>query len=341
MQKILWLGEPYFAGALAACGWEKVAIHNPKTYDVHSWSELVALAGFTPDVLVVADSSTPPMALGIESFPCLTVFYSQDSHLHSWHSLYAQAFDAALVSMDDYLQRFNGLFLGKERIWWSPAFARDRHIPDPGAEKIWDCLFVGANDEKLMPRRYAFLRELSGLAPSLRIKNGDFSKLAPQSRIIVNHAESGNLNFRVFDAMGSGVCLVTPRVGHGLEKIFIDGEHMVGYTPEDAGDAAYRINFLLETPGLCEHIAAAGLAEIDAKHRAIHRAQAFTDNLCDLAMLDAGEAIRSRRGMASSIRSQALSVLYLNWANKTPVQHHKKAFACAARGKFGLNGIQA
>lgn len=341
MQKILWLGEPYFAAALKDCGWETVAVHTPSSYEIHSWADLVRLAGFEPDVLVVGDSSTPPPVLGVENFPCLTVFYSVDSHIHSWHQFYAQAFDACLVSLKDHLPRFSNLFLDQNRIFWSPAFARQNDAPDPQARKIWNCLFVGTNDQALMPKRYAFLRDLASQTPGLQIKSGDYTKLFPQARVLVNQAERGDLNFRVFEAMGCGGCLVTPRIGHGLDKMFIDGEHYVGYSPNDAGDAAYRINFLLQNPELCAHIGNAALTEINARHRPVHRAQAFTDHLCGLAMQGTAELIRKRRSQAASICSQALSVLYLAWANELQVQFHKKAFLAAAHGKFGLNGIQS
>lgn len=341
MQKILWLGAPYFASALKDCGWENVVTHTPATYEIYSWSDLVRIAGFEPDVLVLADLSTPPYVLGIENFPCLTVFYSVDSHIHSWHPYYAQAFDACLVSLGDHVKHFANIYLGLERILWSPAFAPEKAIPDPDARKIWNCLFVGTNDQALMPKRHAFLRDLASQTPGLQIKSGDYTRLFPQAHVLVNQAEHGDLNFRVFEAMGCGGCLVTPRIGHGLDKMFVDGEHYVGYSQDDAGDAAYRIKFLLENPDLCEHIGKAALAEINARHRPIHRAQAFTDHLCDLAMQGADEIIRQRRSKAASICSQALSMLYLSWANELPVQSHKKAFLAAAHGKFGLHGIQS
>lgn len=341
MRKILWLGPPFFAKALRDCGWEDVYIHCSPGYQIYSWDELANIAGFAPDVLVVADASTPPPVLGVENFPCLTVFYSVDSHIHSWHPHYAQAFDTCLVSLGDHVDNFFGPFLGHERICWSPAFAKEEDLPKPEEPKIWDCLFVGTNDRSLMPKRYAFLQELATHVPSLQVKSGNYTQLYPQSRVLVNQAEGGDLNFRVFEAMGCGGCLVTPRVGHGLDKMFVDGEHLVGYAPGDAGDAAYRINFLLQNPDLCEYIGQAGLAEINAKHRAIHRAQTFTDHLCDLAMHGIKELVAMRRTNAHAIRARVLTEPYLLWAREMTLDSQKESFLAAARGKFGPTGIQA
>ena len=96
-RKLLWLGSPFFSGALSDCGWE-VRVHNFEEIAVFAWEDLVRLAGWEPDVLVVADKSRPPFVLGMEAFPCLTLFYAVDTHIHSWYPWYAQGFDACLVT---------------------------------------------------------------------------------------------------------------------------------------------------------------------------------------------------------------------------------------------------
>lgn len=337
MQNLIWLGNEYFAPELEQCGWERVFIHTPTCYRTFSWRELVDLAGFEPDALVVADLSTPPLLLGVEEMPCLTVFYSVDSHLHSWHEFYAQAFDACLVSLRGHIGRFSGHFMPPERVWWSPAFARSADQPLPGAKKTMPCLFVGTDNADLMPRRHRFLCELADRVPGLERMTGDYRKLFPHANVVVNQAEHGDLNFRVFEAMGCGACLVTPRIGHGLDKLFVDGEHYVGYADGDSGDAAYRISFLLEHPDLASHIGEMALAEVNARHRARHRAEAFTDHMCDLAP-GAADLIHARIANAKKIRDSALSLLYLHCAEDMPDEAGAR-FLAAAQGKFGLNGL--
>ena len=70
MQRLLWIGSPFFCQSLRSCGWQDVALHNFEDARVFCWEELVRLAGFIPDVLVVADKSRPPFVLGMERFPC-------------------------------------------------------------------------------------------------------------------------------------------------------------------------------------------------------------------------------------------------------------------------------
>lgn len=335
MRRLLWIGSPFFSSELAKCGWQDVAFHNFEEPHAYGWDDLVRFAGFVPDVLVVADKSRAPFVLGMEDFPCLTVFYSVDSHIHSWQPLYAQAFDACLVSLADHLESFAGPYMPSERVWWSPPFAWEEDKPRPELEKQWDCLFVGSVDASVMPRRSAFLDAVGQRLPGLHVMRGDYRSLFPCGRVLLNQCEHGDLNFRVFEAMGCGGCLVTPRLGNGLDKLFVDGEHLVGYAPEDAGDAVYRIRFLLERPDLIRYIGDTALAEVNAKHRARHRAQAFTDQLCDLWMQGADRLIAARKERAGDIRRDCLKMPYLLWAQELPQAELKAACLDAARGLFG------
>lgn len=337
MQKLLWLGSPFFGAELRACGWQDVVLHNFDASCVFGWHDLVRLAGFVPDVLVVADKSRPPFVLGVENFPCLTVHYSVDSHIHSWQPFYAQAFDICLVSLRDHLARFSGPFLEQERVWWSPPFAHERDQPDADARYLWDCLFVGTVSPE-MPLRADFMRRLGERISGLHIARGNYRQLFPQGRVLLNHCEHGDLNFRVFEALGCGGCLVTPRVGHGLADLFVDGEHLVGYAPGDVGDAEFRIRFLLEHPDVAAHIRGAGLAEVNARHRARHRAQTFTDGLCDVWTQGHEALVARRRERAGAVLEKSLRLLYLHWAEECADAAVRQAYLAAAGGRFGLGG---
>ena len=271
MKRLLWIGSPFFSTALPDCGWELCAI-NFENLSVFSWADLVARAGWEPDVLVVADKSRPPFVLGIEDMPCLTVAYCVDTHIHSWLPLYAQAFDLCLVSLRDHLQFFTNKAIEKEHVHWFPAFAKDDDRPCP-LEEEWDCLFVGTLNAEKTPKRMAFLQELRPFVPGLHAVRGDYRQLLPKGRVALNHCEAGDLNFRVFEALGCGACLLTPRVGHGLLDLFQDGVHLVTYTKDDAQDAARRIGELLANPLKRSLLRTAGLAAIDARHRSRHRAE--------------------------------------------------------------------
>ena len=333
MQRIFWIGSPFFCSSLEECGWQ-VHYFNFEDVAVFAWQDLVRMAGWEPEVVVVADKSRPPFVLGIEDFPCLTVFYAVDSHIHSWYPHYAQAFDCCLVSLFDHQELFLGKRMHKDLVLWSPPFARNEDQPSPGTPTEWDSLFVGTVSASLTPKRAHFFEELKALVPGLHVTRGNYRQLFPKARVLINHCEGDDLNFRVFEALGCGGCLVTPRVGHGMSELFVDGEHMVTYAQNDAADAAAKIGFLLGDRELTSYIARTGLALVNAKHRALHRAQTFTDFMCDIWMQDVQYIIDERRARAHVIREQWLRMLYLLLAEEIPYPQLQAAYLDAAQGTF-------
>jgi glycosyltransferase involved in cell wall biosynthesis len=177
----------------------------------------------------------------------------------------------------------------------------------------------------------AFMRELRALAPGLHTVSGDYRRFFPKGRVTLNHCDAGDLNFRVFEALGCGACLLTPRIGHGLLELFQDGVHLVTYTPDDVQDAASRIRELLANPLKRSLLRAAGLAAIDAGHRARHRAA----ELSRLLHAYPQSRIRERRKQAASIREQWLRIIYLHMAETEASPRMRAAYYQAARGAFG------
>ncbi|MDR2819387.1 MAG: glycosyltransferase [Desulfovibrio sp.] len=333
MRRLLWIGSPFFCQALQFCGWRDVVLHNFEDARVFCWEDIVHLAGFVPDVLVVADKSRPPFVLGVENFPCLTVFYSVDAHIHSWQPYYAQGFDACLVSLRDYTGSFISPCLSAERIFWSPPFARDDDLPDFSVDRIWDCLFVGTVNANT-PNRAIFLQELKKKLPGLHVAAGNYRELFPRGRVLLNHCENGDLNFRVFEAMGCGGSLVTPDVGHGLTDLFTDGEHLLTYSPDAVESALSKINFLLQHEDIADNMGKAALDRINTAHRARHRAQAFTEFLRGLSAQDASALIDARLARTEQIRKQYLKLPYLLWAGEMPTPDLGQAYLAAAKGCF-------
>ena len=81
---VAWLGGEYFSSELEKFNYDvrKIIFYSPKVY---TWEMICSEIGCEPDVVVYADASIPPPIAGVESFPCPTVFYCIDSHIHSWY----------------------------------------------------------------------------------------------------------------------------------------------------------------------------------------------------------------------------------------------------------------
>lgn len=346
MKKLLWIGNPFFQADMEHHGWH-VIFRLPRDGEYFTWRDCLELAGGTPDAVLVADTSRPPFVLGVEKFPCLTLFYAVDTHIHSWMPLYGQAFDACLISLRDHISLFTERRIPRERLWWFPPYAPDSPADFPIGTKEWDCLFVGTVDQARTPLRFHFLEQLAQLTPDLVVKWGHFAGLYPRARLVVNICEHGDLNFRVFESMGCGAALVTPAVGHGLTDLFSPERHLVTFDAsfweeekpltdkearrlgtEAAAQAAPCIRELLENPARCDSLARAGWEEVNRRHRARHRAQALAEAL---EALPPGLP-EQRRKQAELIRNQHLRLIYLLWSDTLPDSPLREAYLRGARG---------
>lgn len=315
---IAWVGGMFTQHHMEALGHRVVRL--PLTAPgAFSWEDIVQRCGGAPDAVVSLDRSLPPPLLGVERFPCLTAFHCIDSHIHGWYPVYAGAFDLCAVSLRDDVATF-AAELSPERVLWLPPFAEDRCQPQDVAEsdREFDLLFVGTVDPETTPGRHAFLARLGRLLPGptgLALRRGDYTQLFPRARVVLNIAERGDLNFRVFEALACGSCLLTPRIANGQDELFADGVHFVTYAPDDEADAAQKARALLADPARRQSLARAGFQAVDAAHRPLHRARALE------ALLFSGieQGLVAKRLAAPNSdswrgRRQALRLLFLSWA---------------------------
>ena len=328
MKRILWLGNAFFSDDLRRLGWE-VTSHRLKEPTPLAWPDLLSLShGQPPDVLILSDQSMPTPLIGLEAYPCLTVFHCIDSHIHSWYPAYAQAFDLCALSLKDHLPRFMDR-LDSQRLLWLPAFARNDDGP-LDLPKEWPLLFVGHINPETTPGRYVFLKRLREKFPEIHITTGAYKELFSRSRLVLNYAEKGDLNFRVFEALGCGACLVTPRMGHGLSELFEDGNDLLLYDQDNMNELLALVTSTVVQPAKCRRIAARGLTKVDERHRARHRA----------AQVDAWiraqpvqRIIADRLQQAREIHQHYLKLIYLHLAENLPDEHFRRTYLEAAQKK--------
>ncbi len=307
-KKVFWFGERYFVDPLLAMGADVTHV-RPDGHPL-DWQGVVQAAGFEPDLLIYGDRSLPVPLLGVEDYPCPTVFLCVDTHIHSWYPFYAQAFDLCSVSLRDHMETFRNKRLPDERLLWLPPFAKDDDLPKTMA-KQWDLLFVGNVGEDIFPVRTRMLREIEKRLPGLTVRQGIYRDLYPQGRVILNIAERGDLNYRVFEVLGCGGCLLTPAIGHGQEDLFKDGQDLFTYPINDVDALVQTAQRLLKKPELCEQVGASGLAKVDALHRARHRAMEFVGWI---ESFDLDALVAERRRQAPAIHETFLRLLYLHLA---------------------------
>lgn len=314
MTNIVWIGNAFFMEKLRRPGLNLIRLDCAAGSHI-TWEQIAAAAGSRPDLVLAADKSLPPFVLGVEKFPCLTALYVVDSHIHSWFPHYAQAFDLCLVSLKDHLPRFRKKRLAEEQTIWFPPYCGGEPVnPDAAArhDKKWDLLFVGKLDPGINPERVEWMKKFRALEPRLHATSGNYHELYPQARLILNHSIGGDLNFRVFEALGGGVPLLSPRLRHGMDELFTDNADLFLFDQEDIPGAAGRAAEVLRDPEKMLEVAWRGYRNVTSKHLDTHRAASLLKLLKDwTAGGKAAEVVSARLKNADKIRAEHLRLIYL------------------------------
>jgi glycosyltransferase involved in cell wall biosynthesis len=234
--------------------------------------EFLRARSFAPDLVVWADLAKPPAVIGFEALPALTVCFSIDQYYNPWHIPFAAGFDVVLVAQHDYVEFFRDERFARH-IEWFPLFADAARDRDLGLARDVDAVFVGTLDPPLNPGRKPLLEAVKHQAP-LVVLHGEYVELFNRARIVLNQSAAGELNFRVFEAMGCGAALVTERTENGLRRLFTPGEHVLEPYPRgDAEAAATSIRQGLADPARLADIALQGRREVMRSHTNVVRAR--------------------------------------------------------------------
>jgi hypothetical protein len=269
----------YLVPALRALGHEVLTVGQKESRDVRLehpvqadllW-RLMAERGFAPDVALWCDLCRPPVVLGLESVPAVTIGFSIDQYCNPWHVPLSAGFDAFLVAQKDYLPLFADPRLAGRRFEWQPLFCDPDHDVDPGGERDIPVSFVGTLNPPLNPDRKPLLQGFRRLAPLVAL-TGDYRPVFGRSRMVLNQSAVSELNFRIFQAMSCGAALLTEACGNGLGELFTPGEDLLTY-PRGDFKAAARAALAALADGSWRAIAAAGAAKVRARHSTHARAR--------------------------------------------------------------------
>lgn len=258
-----------------------------------------AITAHKPEVLLVGDDSSPLLHLGLEHVELPRLWWSIDTHLHArWHRHFAAQFHRVLGAQRPYLKKLRDMAGRPAK--WMPLFFPEPLPFTPWDERSLGVTFVGTLDKTKNPRRVAFFEALRERLP-VQVLQGNYRKVYRQSRIVINQAVAGDLNNRIFEAMGCGAALVTEALPQGFRDIAEPGTDFLIYPSGDVDAAAQAIESLLQDPVRCEAMARSGWAKVHARHLAEHRATLVDRLLRDGNLLgDAGLKVTpaARDGLA-------------------------------------------
>jgi glycosyltransferase involved in cell wall biosynthesis len=227
----------YLRNAMDTCGDDVVplGVRSPDASptDVRGFAD--AAAGL--DALLFVDPPGPFWPAGLEEIECPTAAYLIDTHQDLGLRLaYAPFFDELFVAQRNDVAAVHDA--GYPGARWLPLAAEPASARDPVGSRSLDVAFVGKLTDSGTLRR----RVLDTVAATFETNEirrsyspSQMCELYGQAKIVVNASVSGDLNMRVFEAMVSGALLVTDRVTNGLDLLFVEGEHYVGYSsPSEA-----------------------------------------------------------------------------------------------------------
>lgn len=197
-----------------------------------------------------------------------SVWWAIDTHVDLERCLQkAHNFDLALAAQRQGVFELRDAGISTE--WLPLACDPDVHRPH-AVEKRLDVSFVGnvcggARAELLEILRRRFPNNFFG-----QCYFDEMARVYSASRVVFNRSVRNDLNMRVFEALGCGAMLLTDDLGRNEQaEFFHDGKHLATY--RCAEELVDKLVYYLARGSSRDQIAAAGRAEVLAKHTYRHR----------------------------------------------------------------------
>ncbi len=281
--EVFTVGPSPSAEDLARWGWSHL-VHlvepNDVTLDLGDLADprTVLPGGWTPDLVVAIASNGRPACHALHLLDCPSVFVSVDS----WQCLAdfedARYYDLVFVAQREFVAPMRAM--GARHVQWLPLAADPEvHRPVEG-EPDHDMAFVGNADAVAHRERAALLHRLQRhftIHRENHVLGEDYCRAFARGKLAFNRSAMEDLNMRVFEALAMGRCLITDRQAkrNGLLDLFEENSHLVTYANETELFSKIR-RFLDDETGR-HAIAAAGRAEVLARHTYDHRVRTILD----------------------------------------------------------------
>ena len=276
-----------------------VSIKSPKgSYDLAALLAELPADQAPEAILVSLDATAHNEPANLSAFDCPKVALLADTHhlarplRNAFAYLGAEKFDFHIALYNRHHAHFF-IAHGLRNVHWLPGLTVrqfDAVIPSATEREI---LFVGQAG-KYHPRRRRLLGAIKARGLPLRAISCPAEEAAAQygaARITFNCSLNGDVNMRVFEALGAGGFLLTDRLSpqSGMARLFQDGEHLALY--ESADDLIAKIEYYLDRPDEAADIARRGQAQFAQSCAAQHLAGALwgivfdgkTDPLFDIS----------------------------------------------------------
>lgn len=200
-----------------------------------------------------------------------------DTHLDfDWAKKRAPEFDYVFAAQRDGAEKLREC--GIASATWLPLACDPVLHGRQSVSPKYDVSFVGNAFPGI---RQDLLEAIAKHFPNSFIGNRYFEEMAAvysASKIVFNRSLKNDVNMRVFEGLASGSLLVTNDLAeNGLNEQFREGQQFVAY--RDQEELLDKLRFYLEHDEARERIAAAGHAEVLARHTYRHRMETLLQTI--------------------------------------------------------------
>jgi hypothetical protein len=239
--------------------------------------------------------------IGLETINCLTIAYLIDVHQELRLRIsQSKFFDQIYLAQKDYIHHFE--CSGQYQIAWLPLACAPHLYTKTNFPRLIDVSFIG-NFGSLGSIRNETLTIVKNFFPH-HITNKftppqEMVNIYQKSKIVFNISVNGDLNMRFFEAMASGALLITDRINNGLDYLFEENVHYVGYS--STLEAIDKINYYLQHDDERVAIANAGFSIVHKMHTYDERWIKISSSL---------NLIPNKNAQARFLGNKELSALY-------------------------------
>lgn len=287
---ILLLGSNYFKNPLEAMGYRTLWVGSDPDCDVTlppnrlDIPYILSRQSFKPNVIVLTDDlGRRVFPSGLEKTDIFKVWYGVDTPLNFfWQKEYAALFDLVLV---DQLDKAKALTRYTQApVQWLPVGVDTRIYQGPDSEKAYDFAFVGSLNEKVRPKRtrivdilkQRFQVKTAGGRQSGWVSPREAGALYRQSKLVLNENLFDGVTTRMLEGMASGTALFTEAAQNGLGHLFLPGEDLIAFDPDNIIELA---DFYLKNDRERKKVADAGKDKVLAAHDIRHRTETLVETI--------------------------------------------------------------
>ncbi|MBQ4132677.1 MAG: glycosyltransferase family 1 protein, partial [Desulfovibrionaceae bacterium] len=239
-------------------------------------AEQIAAVCPEPDlVLMELYGSSLPVPPDLHACPYRLAAWCIDSSINEfWLSELLPLMDDVFV---DQLSSVKTLARRGINAVWLPLCISESCFRGPQA-KEYEISFVGRTSS-LRKKRNNLIRLLSlhyRLHQAQGISRDEMQNIFARSKIVLNENLFSGLTLRVLQGMAAGALVLTEAGGEGVDRFFVDGKHLLTYTPDNI---VSRIACILDDFPSHEAIARAGQEACRAGHTSRVRAGEFLGHI--------------------------------------------------------------